>query len=73
MARKPIRAWRVVEAQPHGLMVWFDPRTEFVRLFELKEPPIESGVGDLCEGDDLDGPTGPIQLTMLVDSDELPF
>ncbi len=34
-ARKVIRMWRVSRAEPKGLHLWFDPETEFPRLYEL--------------------------------------
>ena len=46
-----LRSWRVTEAQPHGLTVWFDPHREQLKLYEL-EPPDYSGVREGCEGDD---------------------
>jgi len=49
--RLVLRSWRVVEAEPSGLFVWYDPSREAVQLYEV-EPPMESGVGDPCEGDD---------------------
>ena len=33
MVEKPIRQWRVVEGQPSGCLVWFDPTTEIVRIY----------------------------------------
>ena len=51
MARKLICQWRLTKAEPWGLMVWFDPSTEVVRLYEL-EPSTESGVYEVDEGDD---------------------
>ena len=35
--RIPIRGWRILRADPSGLLLWFDPRVEFPRLFTL--PP----------------------------------
>ena len=49
--RIELRSWRVAEAQPSGLFVWFDPARESVELYEV-EPPTESGVGDPNEKDD---------------------
>ena len=53
MAKKRItlRAWRVSEAAPSGLSVWFDPDREYVEIYEL-EPLPEDGVGECSEGDD---------------------
>ncbi len=51
MKRLMIRQWRVSKAEPSGLQVWFDPATEFVRLFEL-EPSAKAGVEGYREGDD---------------------
>jgi len=49
--RKVICQWRVAKAEPSGLMVWFDPDTELVRLYELEHPET-SGVEGFSEGDD---------------------
>jgi len=32
----PIRNWRVTEAEPFGLHVWFDPRSERVEIVLLE-------------------------------------
>ena len=39
----PVRSWRVTEAEPHGLMMWFDPAREIPML--RSTPPI-SDPGD---------------------------
>jgi len=49
--RKTISQWRVMKAEPNGLLLWFDPMVEFPRLFEL-EPSLRSGVDDCTRGDD---------------------
>ena len=49
----PIRNWRVVEAEPHGLQLWFDPLRERPSL-HLLEPSPGGGVAKCNEGDDLD-------------------
>ncbi len=46
-----LRNWRVVDASPSGLFVWFDPSRESVELYEL-EPEVEPRVADASEGDD---------------------
>ena len=51
MARKLICQWRVSPALPSGLQVWFDPKTETIRLYEL-EPEQLRGVADALESDD---------------------
>ena len=51
--RKSIAQWRVCQAEPSGLLLWFDPMTEFPRLYEL-EPSLRSGVETLV-GDDANG------------------
>jgi len=33
MVEIPIRNWRVMEAEPSGLMLWFDPTCESIRLY----------------------------------------
>jgi len=49
-----LRSWRVQDAEPSGFFVWFDAARESVELYEL-EPPEESGVVALLEGDDQRG------------------
>ena len=39
-----IRNWRVMRAEPSGLVVWFDPSRESLRLYEGMELPKEGGV-----------------------------
>ena len=51
MKRVPLRGWRVSSAEPSGLHVWFDPKREALRLYEL-EPLPEEGVHEVREGDD---------------------
>ena len=52
--RKQIRQWRVVRAEPSGLLVWFDPDVEVVRLYSL-DPGQRSGVDAVSERDDQEG------------------
>ena len=33
MVEKPLRQWRLTRGEPFGSHVWFDPNTEFVRLY----------------------------------------
>ena len=35
--RKSILNWRVWSVEPSGLVVWFDPSMEFLRLYSLPE------------------------------------
>jgi len=35
--RIQIAQWRVTKADPSGLTLWFDPMTEFPRLFDLEQ------------------------------------
>ena len=75
MAKLVLRNWRVVEAQPSGMYVWFDPCRERVELFELEEPTAEAGVGEPGEGDDQRG-LFDAQYPgnrEVVESDDLPF
>ena len=65
--------WRVSVALPHGLHLWFDPGTEFPRLFEL-EPGAERRVRTFSEGDDYESDPGvKIQDNELLFQEELPF
>ena len=56
--RKLICQWRVSRASPSGLQVWFDPRTETIRLYSV-EPPGTPGVEDFGEGDDSNEKSAP--------------
>ena len=47
-----ISQWRICQAEPSGLLLWFDPMTEFPRLYEL-EQSLRSGVDSFNERDDL--------------------
>ena len=51
--RRQIRAWRVVTAgdQHGGLLVYFDPTRERLRLYEL-DPKERQGVRETCERDE---------------------
>ena len=60
--RIPIRQWRVCEASPSGLQLWFDPRVEFPRLYVLGDPLPEERVPAVRESDATDGPFGQIQV-----------
>ena len=42
-----VRAWRVTRGEPSGSHLWFDPSTEFVRLFRLPPPDGEDGLSEL--------------------------
>ena len=74
--RLEIRNWRVSSGDPSGLVVWFDPRTERVRLYSLTEEEqleyLDScvSVSALSEGEGGDSDKGQ-QLVLL--EDELPF
>ena len=71
--RKPIRLWRVERADPFGLHLWFDPATEFPRLYEL-EPPTESGVQEVGDVDDhLEISQEGVQDKQQFLQEELPF
>ena len=54
--RKIIAQWRVSQADPSGLTLWFDPMTEFPRLYELEpswKPGVDTPVRE--DGRELDG------------------
>ena len=51
MIEKTILGWRICKAEPSGLLVWFDPELEEVKLFLLEEPRTRSGVPDGPEVD----------------------
>ena len=71
--RKLICQWRVMEAEPSGLLLWFDPETEFPRLYEV-EPPRDSGVDSYCEEDDQDpGAEDPSRDKQMFRQERLPF
>jgi len=67
--RKMISNWRICQAEPSGLLLWFDPMIEFPRLFEL-EPSLRSGVDNSDERDDLARTVSKYQQLSLLD--ELP-
>ena len=71
--RLVLRSWRVVTAEPSGSFVWFDPEREEVRLYAL-EPPTESGVLEVSEGDDYPQLWDEVdQVIPVVEDDGLPF
>ncbi len=49
--RKPIHLWRISRAEPKGLHLWFDEKTERPRLYSL-EPSTEERVLDVHGADD---------------------
>jgi len=51
--RGQLLAWRVVPADPYGLMVWFDPSRETVEIVPL-DPPVDPGVPAVYARDDPD-------------------
>ncbi len=51
MKKIVLRSWRVIEGEPSGMFVWYDPTRESIELYEL-EPPTETGVVAFSEGDD---------------------
>ena len=69
--RIELRSWRVAEASPSGLFVWFDPARESVELYEL-DPQRPLGVADALERDEPNGPSGRDQVNEL-GIPELPF
>jgi len=72
MKQLVLRSWRTMEAEPHGLMVWFDPTREQLKLFEL-EPSEIDGVGECCEEDDQYGLTPSNDLPGAPPGEDLPF
>ena len=55
----PVRSWRIMEAEPHGLMMWFDPRTECPELRHVIPPDSDGwyeggALGELVEGLELE-------------------
>ena len=64
--------WRVSQALPFGLQVWFDPEVEELVLMEL-EPSDIPRVGEVLEGvDPIVSPDGESSKNEFV-QDELPF
>jgi len=33
MVELPVRNWRILEAEPSGMLVWFDPKCELVKIY----------------------------------------
>jgi len=79
-----VRAWRVTGAEPHGMMMWFDPASEVpslrsrphdcedgseLPLFESGTPEVVEGVP--CEGRETNRSEGS-QLQLGPDRAELP-
>jgi len=74
MAMKLIRQWRVSQGEPFGLHVWFDPKTEVLRLYEITDPPENPGVDDVSEGDDYESPENDeVKETEVFRQGDLPF
>ena len=73
MARLLIRQWRVSKGSPSGLHVWFDPKLETIKLFELD--PL--GVEGVCNSSEGDGPDeydpSHIELNEALPQGELSF
>jgi len=69
-----LRSWRMMKADPSGLMCWFDPEREKLMLFEL-DPREDSRVDALCEGDDQYYEGGALDQgkPALLDEEGLPF
>ena len=65
-------AWRVIQAEPSGCFMWFDPETE-IPLLIVKEPETGSRVGEGCEGDDPEDLFGQNQVQNGSSVDDLPF
>ena len=73
--RIEICQWRVCQAQPSGLLVWFDPETEVVRLYarDPMEPSEGSGVVASSERDDPDEYcSSHIELNQILMFEDLP-
>jgi hypothetical protein len=62
----------VSEGEPFGLHLWFDPREEIVRLYELEHPK-DSGVDGYSEVDDFESPEGETEQKPQVFQEDLPF
>jgi len=74
MAMKLIRQWRVSQGEPFGLHVWFDPKTEVLRLYEIVDPPVDPGVLEVSEGDDYESPEdAQVKETEVSQQGDLPF
>ncbi len=78
MEEKVLRSWRFTEAEPHGLMMWFDPATEDPSLRDLPrggqsanlDKPISVSASE-DEDEDLASMVNYSQLVLPLD--ELPF
>ena len=74
-SEKVIRQWRIVKGEPFGLMLWFDPSCEAVRLFETLPPRDSEGVDVPAEGVDGGGEVEYLDKIVSVsglDEDETP-
>ena len=43
MIEKDVRHWRVTGAESRGLNVWFDPDSEYVRIFDIPYSDSDEG------------------------------
>ncbi len=50
----PIRNWRITEAEPSGLHLWFDEEREGVLLYELT-PPVGERISEVSPRVDVGG------------------
>jgi len=64
--RIQIRGWRVTQQEAGGLSVWFDPSTEFVRLYRLPLHNGEAAPEQLAEGVDTPGESGELDKVVSV-------
>jgi len=70
MEELTVRCWRVMQAEPHGSLVWFDPEREVVKLYRL--PPLNSEeASEMYVDDVLDGQGRPAYLDKVVSMSEL--
>ncbi len=62
--------WRMMEAEPSGCMIWFDPSSEVVRLYRISPPSdsdsVPSGAPELDEG----GESGYLDKVVSVSASE---
>jgi len=63
-----IRMWRIQEADPVGVHMWFDPRDEAVKLYRIPHRDGE-GAGGILEGVDSQGDSGYLDRVVSVSAD----
>ncbi len=78
MERLQVRAWRMMDAEPFGVLVWFDPSCEVVQVFSVAKGSLEripvEGVRSAVRGHETDNyDLFEAQIRSSSSDDDLPF